>query len=78
MTHHAGRLHGLRHVAGVGLAPEDVTVEAMATGVHDEGERVHVPPDAHEGQESNATLHQHFLFVLVRNIPVGDSSVIDM
>lgn len=69
-THHAGRLHGLGHVAGVGLAPEDVTVEAMSADVHDEGKRVHVPADAHERQKTNAALHQHLLFVLV-----GDESV---
>lgn len=65
VTHHASRLHSLRHIPGIGLAPEDVAVEAMAAGVHDEGEGVHVPPDAHERQESDATLDQHVLFVLV-------------
>lgn len=70
VTHHTSCLYGLRHVPSVGLTPEDVTVKTMAASVHDEGERVHVAPDAHERQESNTTLHQHVLFVLLRNIPV--------
>lgn len=65
MTHHTRRLHGLGHVASVGLAPEHVTVETVAADVHDEAEGVHVVADAHEGQEADATLDQHFAFILL-------------
>ena len=56
-THHAGSLHRLGHVAGVRLAPEDVALEALVPGVHDEGKGVDVLPDAHEGQKPHAALH---------------------
>ena len=64
LTHHAGSLHRLRHVTGVGLTPEDVALKMLVPSVHDEGERVHVLPDAHEGQESYPALHQDVLFIL--------------
>lgn len=56
-THHAGGLHRLGHVRGVGLAPEHVALEALVPRVHDEGKRMDVLPDAHEGQEPHAALH---------------------
>lgn len=45
-----------------------MTVKTMAASVHDKGKRVHITPDAHERQETNTTLHQHLLFVLVTDI----------
>lgn len=63
-THHAGSLHCLRYVAGVGLTPEDMALKALVPRVHDEGKGVCVLPDTHEGQEPHAALHQHFLFTL--------------
>lgn len=63
-THHAGGLHRLRHVTRVWLAPENMALEALVPGVHDEGERMDILPDAHEGQESHAALHQDLLFIL--------------
>lgn len=63
-THHAGGLHRLRHVTRVWLAPENMAFEALVPGVHDEGERMDILPDAHEGQESHAALHQDLLFIL--------------
>lgn len=68
MTHHTRRLYSLGHVPSVGLTPEDVTVETMAASIHDEGKRVHIVPNAHERQETDTTLHQHLLFILIRNI----------
>ena len=68
VTHHTSGLYGLWHVSSVGFTPEDVTVETMAASVHDEGKRVHVSPHAHEREETNTTLHQHFSFVLVEHM----------
>lgn len=64
-THHTSCLYSLRHIPSVGIAPEDVTVKTMAASIHDEGKGVYVTPNAHERQETNTTLHQHLLFVLV-------------
>lgn len=41
-----------------------MALEALVPGVHDEGKRMDILPDAHEGQESHAALHQDFLFIL--------------
>lgn len=68
-TYHAGCLHGLGHTARIGLAPERVTVEVLAPGVHDEGKRVNVPAHTHEGQETDAALHQHLLLLLLLRQP---------
>lgn len=67
-TYHTSRLYSLGHTPGIGLTPEHVTVKMMPACVHDEGEGVHIVPDAHEGKEAHTTLHQHFFFILVRNI----------
>lgn len=64
-THHAGCLYSLRHVAGIWITPEYVTVETMSADIHDEGKGVHIPADTHKRQETDATLHQHLLFILV-------------
>ena len=64
VTHHTSCLHSLRHIPSIGLTPEDMTVKTMTAGIHDKGKRVHVTANAHEGQETNAALHQHFLFIL--------------
>ena len=64
LTHHAGSLHRLRHVTGIRLTPENVALKVLVPSIHDEGKRVHVLPDAHEGQESHPTLHQDLLFIL--------------
>lgn len=42
-----------------------MTVKAVAADVHDEAKRVHVLADAHEGQEADTTLHQHFALILL-------------
>lgn len=68
VTHHTSCLHSLRHIPGVRLAPEHVTVKALAAHVHDEAKRVHVVADAHEGQEADPTLDQHFTLVLLTDI----------
>lgn len=56
-TDHARGLDGLRHAARVGLAPEHVALKVLVARVHDEGERVHVSPHAHERQETYPALH---------------------
>lgn len=56
-THHAGGLYRLRHVTRIRLAPENVALETLVPGVHDEGKCMNILPDAHEGQESHAALH---------------------
>lgn len=65
MTHHTSCLHSLGYIPSVGLAPEHVAVETVAADVHDEAKRVHVVADAHEGQEADPTLHQHFALILL-------------
>lgn len=67
VTHHTSCLYSLRHISSIGLTPEDVTVKTMAANIHDKGKGVHVTANTHERQETNTTLHQHFLFVLVRH-----------
>lgn len=64
LTHHAGSLHCLGHVTGIRLAPENMALKVLVPSVHDEGKRMHILPDAHEGQESHPTLHQDLLFIL--------------
>lgn len=69
IIYHAGCLHGLGHAASIGLAPECMTMEVLAPGVHDEGKRVNVPANTHEGQETDAALHQHLLLLLLLRQP---------
>lgn len=74
-SYHTCCLHSLRHAACVGLAPEHMALEMLVPCVHDEGERVDIPSDAHEGQEADATLHQHLLFLFLHRQQRGDSDL---
>lgn len=65
-THHTCCLHSLRHTASVGIAPEHVTLEVLVPGVHDKGECMRVSSNPHEGQETDATLHDRLLFFFLR------------
>lgn len=69
IIYHASCLHGLGHAARIGLAPECMTMEVLAPSVHDEGKRVNVPAYTHEGQETDAALHQHLLLLLLLRQP---------
>lgn len=46
-----------------------MTLEMLAPSVHNEGKCVHIPSHAHEGQETDTTLHQHLLFLFLRTQP---------
>lgn len=52
-------------MACIGFAPECMALEMLAPSVHNKGERVHISSHAHEGQETDSTLHQHLLFLLL-------------
>ncbi len=67
-TYHTCCLHSLRHTACIGLTPEHVTLEVLVPSVHNEGKCVHIPSYAHEGQETDTTLHQHLLFLFLHTV----------
>lgn len=64
LTHHAGSLDSFRHIGCIRLTPEHVALKALVPSVHDEGKRMDVLPDAHEGQKAHPTFHQDLLFIL--------------
>lgn len=74
-TYNTCCLHSLRHTACIGVAPEHVTLEMLAPSVHNEGKRVHIPSNAHEGQETDTALHQHLLLFFLHRQPIGESDL---
>lgn len=59
--HHARSLDSLGDDAGIRLAPEHMTLEALCAAVHDHGEGVAVMADAQKRQETNLTLPERLL-----------------
>lgn len=62
-AHHTCCLHSLRHTACIRVTPKRMALEVLIPSVHDEGKRVNIPSNAHEGQESDPAFHQ-CLFIL--------------